>query len=135
MSDGRSFVGVIIEESLEDRSVLKKVKILSTKVEKVTARHETPWLSQWTLHTVKIPEGKEKEIAGEISKSLDRKHGASWYADFKNDRTHFIIFRDRIFEVDRASKEQHDEVVRYGISLGIPKHQLDFKPLVKGKKR
>ncbi len=30
------FIGVIIEESLEDKSVLKNVKIISTEVEKVT---------------------------------------------------------------------------------------------------
>ena len=85
------FVGVIIEESLEDKSVLWKVKILSTKIEKVVEKHKTPWLSRWTLHTVTIPEGKAEEIAEDLSRSLDRRHGGSWYADFKNDKTHFII--------------------------------------------
>jgi len=126
-----SFLGVIIEESLENKSVLKKVKILSTKIEKVTKKHQTPWISQWTLHTIEIPKGKAKEIAEEISKSLDRKHGGSWYADFKNKTYHYIIFRNKIFFIDRTSKKQYDEAKQYGLSLGIPEYQVDFHPEIK----
>ena len=50
--------GVIIEESLEDKDVLKEVRILSTKVEPVTEKHKTPRIKQWTLHTVEIPEDR-----------------------------------------------------------------------------
>jgi len=46
-----NYKGVIIEESFESKEVLKKVKIVSTKIEKVTEKHQTPWFSQWTLHT------------------------------------------------------------------------------------
>ena len=127
----KGFVGVIIEESLEDKSVLKKVEILSTKIEKVTKEHQTSWLSKWTLHTVEIPENKTREISEEISKSLDSKHGGAWYADFKNDTHHFIIFRNKIFHIDRQSEEQYDKAKRYGISLGIPEYQVDFHPEVK----
>jgi hypothetical protein len=122
------FVGVIIEESLENKSVLKKVKILSTKIEAVAKKHQTPWLSQWTLHTIEVPEGKAQEIAEELSKSLDRKHGGSWYADFKDKTRHYIIFRNKIFFIDRTSKEQYAEAKRYGLSLGIPEYQVDFHP-------
>ncbi|MFH0969297.1 MAG: hypothetical protein V1804_02215 [Patescibacteria group bacterium] len=124
------YQGVIIEESLEDKKVLKKVKILSTKVEDVVEKHQTPWLKKWTLHTVEIPENKEKEIAGEISKTLENKH-TSWYADFKNNDTHYIIFRDKVFKIDRISKEQYEEATKYGISLGIPSYQVNFAPNVK----
>ena len=115
-----NYNGVIIEESLANKDVLKKVKILSTKVEEVTNEHKTPWLSQWTLHTVEVPEKEAQIIAEEISKSLDYSHNSSWYADYKNNTHHYIIFRDKIFYVDRKSKEQYDEAKRYGISLGIP---------------
>jgi len=125
-----NYRGVIIEESLENKEVLKKMKIISTKVEPITEEHETPWLSQWTSHTVEILEDEVKEIAEEISKSLDRNHGGSWYADFKNDTRHYIIFRDMIFRIDRKSKEQYNEAKRYGISLGIPEYQVDFHPEV-----
>lgn len=118
------FKGVIIEESLEDKRVLKKVKVVGTEVEKVTEEHKTPWIKQWTMHTVEIPDEKAEGIAQEIAKSLDSKH--AWYADFKNETHHYIIFRGRVFYIDRTSKEQYDEAKKYGISLGIPSYQVDF---------
>ncbi len=126
----KNYQGVIIEESLENKEVLKKIKIISTKIEPTTEEHKTPWLPQWTLHTVEILEDEAKEIAEEISKSLDYSHNNSWYADYKNDTHHYIIFRDKIFYIDRKSKEQYDEAKSYGISLGIPEYQVDFHPEV-----
>ncbi len=123
------FRGVIIEESLENKDVLKNVKITATKIEPVSERHKTPWVTQWTLHTVEIPENAADEIAAQIANSLDSKH--AWYADFKNDSRHYIIFRDKIFRVERSSKQQYDEAKQYGLSLGIPEYQVDFHPDVK----
>jgi len=120
------YTGVIIEESLEDKSVLSGVKILKTKIELVTEKHKTPWVKQWTLHTVEIPISKTDSIAEKLSKSLDSKH--SWYADFKNNNTHYVIFRGKVFKVERSKKEQYAEVTKYGLSLGIPEYQLDFYP-------
>lgn len=124
-----SYKGVIIEESLENKDVLKKVQILNTKVEPITEEHKTPWLKQWTLHTVEVPEGEAEPIAQEISQALEPDH--SWYADFKNETAHFIIFRNKVFKVDRTSRTQYDGAVQYGLTLGIPEYQLDFSPEVK----
>ncbi len=132
---GKNFVGVIIEESLEDKEVLKKVKIIKTKMERVTKKHQTPWLKQWTLHTVEISENQSKTVAEELSRSLDSKHGGSWYADFKNDTHHYIIFRKKIFLIDRYSKEQYDKAKEYGISLGIPEYQVNFHPDIKKREK
>lgn len=124
-----NFNGVIIEESLENKDVLQKVKIIKTKVEEVSEEHKTPWIKQWTLHTVKILENQADEIAEDLSKSLDSEH--NWYADFKNDKFHYVIFRNKVFKVDRSKPEQYNEVVKYGLSLGIPDYQLDFTPHIK----
>jgi len=120
------YKGTIIEESLENKEVLTKVDIISTKIEKVTDEHQTPWINQWTLHSVIIPENQADFIAQELSKGLDSLH--NWYADFKNDTFHYIIFRNKVFKVDRSKKEQYDEIVKYGVSLGIPDYQLNFSP-------
>jgi hypothetical protein len=125
------YKGVIIEESLENKDVLSDIRILSTKIEPATEKHRTPWIKQWTLHTVEIPENQADGIADKISKAIDFSHKDSWYADFKNDRTHFIIFRDKVFRVDKGNKSQYNEVVKFGVSLGIPSHQLDFSPEIK----
>jgi hypothetical protein len=123
-----NYKGVIIKESLEDKGVLEDVHILETKVEEATEDYKTPWVKQWTLHTVEISEDRIGEIANKISRSLDHEH--SWYADFKNKETHYIIFRDKVFKIDCSSKEQYDEANAYGVSLGIPEEQLDYSPEV-----
>ncbi|MDD5357502.1 MAG: hypothetical protein PHS53_05175 [Candidatus Pacebacteria bacterium] len=121
-----NYKGTIIEESLVKKDVLKGIKILSTKVEDVVEKHQTPWLKQWTLHKVEIPENKAEEIAKKLSTSLDQSHKSSWYADFRNEYNHYIIFPNKVFYIDRKSKEQYDEATQYGMSLGIPEYQLDF---------
>lgn len=120
------YKGVIIEESLENKDILKDIKISETNVEEVVEEHKTPWIKQWTLHTVEIPENQVVSVAEKISKALDSEH--NWYADFKNDTHHYIIFRDEVFYIDRKSEKQYDEAKRYGISLGIPDYQVDFAP-------
>ena len=40
------YKGVIIEESLENKDILKDVKVLDTKVEEVVEEHKTPWIKQ-----------------------------------------------------------------------------------------
>ena len=119
-----NYKGTIIEESLEDRGVLKSVKIIGTKAEKVTKRDKTPWIKQWTLHTVEIPENKAEKVAFEIAKALDSKH--SWYADFKTKKRHLIIFKNKVFDIDRTKADDYEKARNYGIKLGIPEYQLDF---------
>lgn len=125
-----NFGGVIIEESLIDTSVLKDVKIVSTKVEPVTEHHKTPWVKQWTLHEVEVPEEKAEGVAEKISKALDKEH--DWYADFKTDKEHYVIYTGKVFHItDRTDKKQYDEATEYGISIGIPDYQVDFSPHLK----
>lgn len=122
-----SYKGDIIEESLDDKATLKTVNIISTRVESVTPEHKTPWLKQWTLHTIEVPEDEAEELAEKLSHAIETKNH-SWYIDFKNDTTHYVIFPDKVFKVSRNDPEQYKPVVSYGTNLGIPRHQLDFSP-------
>lgn len=122
-----NYKGVIIEESLGDKSILKKVKVIGTKVEHITPEHKTPWLKQWTLHTVEIPEEKSVQIAQEISKSFDPQH-PDWYADYKNGKYHLIIYSGKIFKVDLQNPVLYKDAKAYGVSIGIPEYQVDFAP-------
>jgi hypothetical protein len=121
------YKGIIIEESLKGTSVLNDVKILSTKIEIVTEDHKTPWVKKWTLHDVVVPERKAADVAQKISKALDSEH--DWYADYKTDSDHYIVYRNRIFHItDRSDKKQYDEATTCGVSIGIPAYQVDFSP-------
>lgn len=117
-----SYKGDIIEESLRDKKVLKEVNIISMRVEKVTDRHRTPWLSQWTLDTIEVVENKADSLAEKLSKALDPEQ--SWYIDYCNDKYHYVIFKDKVFKLDRKEKSDYDEMIQYGLSIGTPDYQL-----------
>lgn len=121
-----NYQGVIIEESLDNNEVLNNVKIIKTKVSPVNEKHRTPWVKQWTMHTVEITEENADKIAEQLSKDLDKAH--SWYADFKNQNYHFIIFIGKVFKVDLKNPTLYKDAKQYGISLGIPEYQVDFAP-------
>lgn len=122
-----SYAGDIIEESLADKAMLDKVRIVHTRTELVTLGHKTPWLRQWTLHTVEVPDEDAERTAEDLSHAIEKDH-KSWYIDFKNDATHYVIFPDKVFKVDRSQPGQYKAVVSYGSAWGIPRHQLDFSP-------
>ena len=124
------FEGIIIAESLESPDILQRVEILSTSVEPVTEKHQTSWIGQWTYHTVRITEADALSVAEAISQTLDRLHPTSWYADFKNETTHYVVYLDRIFEIDRRDPAQYLAAQQYGISRGLPEHQADFVALL-----
>ncbi|OGE94439.1 MAG: hypothetical protein A3B10_01405 [Candidatus Doudnabacteria bacterium RIFCSPLOWO2_01_FULL_44_21] len=120
-----NYQGTIIEESLDDPAVLSKINIVSTKVEIVTEKHRTPWLKQWTLHKVEISEDQCEAIADMLASSLQKNY---WYADFMNDKYHYIIYSGKIFKVDRQNPVFYKDAKKYGLDLGIPSYQIDFAP-------
>ena len=123
-----NYKGVIIEESLENKDVLQDVVILKTKIEPITEKHATPFLKQWTLHTVEISEEKADDVAKKLSGSLETKH-MSWYADFNNDKCHYIVYSGgKVFKVDLKNPILYKDAKEYGISIGIPEYQVDFAP-------
>jgi len=126
LGDTMDYNGTIIEESLENTDVLKDLRIVSTKVEQVVEEHHTPWLKQWTLHKVEIPENEAEEVANKLSKSLDSDHNGSWYADYKNKDWHYIIFKNKVFKINRKNIKEYQAAQDYGVSLGIPEYQVDF---------
>ena len=125
------FEGMIIEESLADKGVLDEVVIVDRKIEQATVRHETPWVDQWTLDTVRISENEARQVADWLSRAIDTSHKTAWYADFKNNTHHYIIYPNRVFFIQRNDKSQYQEATDYGISLGIPDYQVDFSPHIK----
>jgi hypothetical protein len=121
--------GTIIEESLKDRSVLDGVRIVSGEIEDVTTSHNTPWLRQWTIDEVEIEDMAIKGFTRRLQAAMETEH-PSWYADFKGEQDHYIVFPGKIFYIDQRRNDSYNDAVTYGVSLGIPKRQLDFSQKV-----
>lgn len=125
-----AYTGLLIEESLASKECLKLLRITSTSVEPVTPRHRTPWVEQWTMHQFAIDdEASADNVALSIQQSLDGEHAAAWYVDFLSEARHVIVFKGRIFSIERGDSAQYEAVAAFGQELGIPATQLDFEPM------
>ena len=119
-----NYKGVIIEESLTDKSAMEGLKVLIQEVEQVEEAHETPWLEKWTCDTVEIPESDIDAVAERLSKAIDMEHCGNWYCDFKNDQWHYVVFFEKIFKIDRSKREDYVEMQKYAAGIGLPAHQM-----------
>ena len=109
----KQYKGVIVEESLEDNRLLNGVEIVSFRISK----DENPE-DRWHLYTVKVSREDIEKLAGAIK--------TKWYMHFWKDRNIIAIFKGKLFEFNYDDKSTWKNVVDYGLSLGIPKEQLDF---------
>ena len=78
----------------------------------------------WTVFDVEADEARLGEVAEALSAALKSEGG--WYADLRSDAEHVVVFAGRHFRYRRGDREARAEVVRYGSSVGVPSHQLDW---------
>lgn len=102
--------GIIIENSLEDKSIITEAEIIRTDSE-----------GDWIIRHVQIA----KEWAEKLGKHL--KDGP-WYAHFWESGSDdvLVVFKDKNFWIKYSDKATWQDVIKYGKSLGIPEDQLDF---------
>ena len=100
--------GKIILESLEDQNLVSKMQILDTEV-----------TSHQTIHTILISKSEIENLMSYIKQG-------PWYAHFWHGNEVSVIFRDKIFKLLHNRPESWRETIGYGISIGIPRKQLDF---------
>lgn len=104
------FKGTIIENSLNDSSILQSLKI------------EKTWQDgSWTLHNVLVDEETALKIGSHLA-------DGPWYIHFwkTGDDNVLVVFKDKNFWIKYSDNSTWSEAVAYGKSIGIPEEQLDF---------
>ena len=104
------YKGTIIDSSLSDKDLLKKVRVSKTWQER-----------DWTLHNVSLDEDQIPEL----SRALDN---GPWYIHvWKQGQDDVkVIFKEKVFDIKFSDKSTWTEAIEHGKSLGIPVEQLDF---------
>ena len=114
MQNSKKYKGAIVEESLEDMSILSDFDIIETTV----TDDENPD-DRWHIHKV----WADKEQIEKLSKYIKP---AKWYTHFWNDAGEIIVvYRDKVFSF-HGDEVGRREAVDYGLSVDIPLEQLDF---------
>jgi hypothetical protein len=93
------YKGAIVKESLEDVSVLDDFKIMYTEVT------------------------DDIDTLLKLSKVIKP---TKWYAHFWSGREVIAVFRDNVFRFNFDVKKSWEPAIAHGLSVGIPKEQLDF---------
>ena len=107
-----NYHGIIVDAGLKDKTILKKLNVLSTKK-----------IDDWTLYKIQVNEDELKTVLSQIQFLLLEK----FYAHFYNERILLVVFNDALFFTS-TSKIHLKDAIQHGISKGIPREQLDFRP-------
>jgi hypothetical protein len=100
----------IIENSLSNKNILKKIEILKT------------WKDEdWVLHDVLV----DDSLIPELTRSMA---DGPWYIHMwsSGDDEFFVLFKNRTFQLRRLDRGAWADAIAYGKSIGIPEAQLDF---------
>lgn len=115
MQNSKKYKGAIVEESLEDRSVLENFDIIDTTV----TDDENP-NDRWHINKVLA----DREQIEKLSKFIKSE---KWYVHFWDEEGNMIVvFRDKIFSFRKDDLDGRREAVEYGLTVNIPEEQLDF---------
>jgi len=108
---------IVIEESLDDKNVLKDLKILKTKID-----------GDWHLHIIEVADEDLDETLELIQSHLVKNR--PYYFHFFNDGQNLIIvFQKKVFRMNPKDQKTWQDAQEYGDKiLSIPIDQLDFYP-------
>ena len=107
------YVGIIVEESLDDNRIMNNYEISKICITGHEKRED-----HWHMYEVILTKDEMTELSNHIV--------TGWYMHFWRERNVIAVFRDKQFEFIYDEKETWTEVISYGRSLGIPEVQLDF---------
>ncbi len=116
------FNGLILKESLLSDRTLEMVQIVKREVWRDIPGAVEGQPKTWTALRVSVEADRIHAVLEALAQDL-KSEPIGWYADFSDGQDTYIVFPGRAFSVRKEGKEA---AVQYGLSLGIPKHQLDF---------
>ena len=119
--------GCVIGESLRVGATFAPEGVTISKVTRadVSAGATAAQPKLWTVIDFTSEHTDPDALAQALAASLLAEGG--WYADFRTDDEHVVVYADRIFRYDRTDAAGRAEAVEYGRSVGVPDHQLDWQ--------
>lgn len=115
-----AYKGVILEESLEDKTLLELIKIVSTDIENLENEDRV-----MTFHKFELDESKKDEFLEKAKQTIKE----AFYTHIAKENELIVIFKDKIFYC--KTQEQMNEAREYGKSRGILEVQMPFEKLIK----
>lgn len=117
------FSGLLIKESLRDRSVLDRLRIVKEESWDIddAAEGQSP---VWNVAWFEIEEDAIDETVEALSAALEL---GKWFLEITNDDTMIVVFPGKVFSYKKGDENGRAEAKVFGRSIGIPEHQLDWE--------
>ncbi len=115
--------GVIIKESLNDKSLLSLVSIIDSKETTLEKENERGIL---TFYSVEIDDSNFNEFIEIAQKSIKN----AFYIHICQNNEMVVIFNNKVFKFSADNLGKLNEAREYGISVGILKEQMPFERLI-----
>lgn len=106
--DVNSWYGWVIEQSLDDKSLLDMVSTIKMKSEE----------ENWKEHIVEIPDKKVNEMVEFLKRHLLK----GWYAHLIKGDQMIVVYRNKKFQVKEGGN--YTPMRNYGLSNGVIEEQL-----------
>jgi len=113
--------GVILEESLEDKSILKLVKIIKTEVSKLGGEERV-----MTFRYFELDDKNKDRFVKKGIKVIKQ----AFYMHIAKEGVMYAIYKGHMFKFSKGFPEL-ETARKYGLSIGIIKKQMPFEKLLK----
>jgi hypothetical protein len=114
--------GVLIEESLNDLSILHLLRIVETNLRALEGQSGR----KLTFHKVEVADSDIKAVLHQAVIIIK----SGWYLHLVRSGVMKVIFSGRVFEINDGDHKKFQEVRRYGITQGIKEEQLGLERLM-----
>ena len=118
-----SWKGVIIEESLDDKSLFNLVTTIKTEEATLEEEEKKETLH---FHNIILDEDKKDEFIKKAKRSIKQ----GWYIHICLNGRMVVIFKDRSFEFTESEQDKIKQAHEYGLSIGIVKEQMEFQDMI-----
>ena len=112
--------GVILGESLEDKSLLKIVRIVKIDVERLEGEDRV-----MTFHRVEVDDNIKDKFIENAIKSIKQ----GFYLHIVKNKLMYVVFKDKMFKFSKGYPEL-EMARKHGLSIGIPEEQMPFEHLI-----
>jgi len=116
--------GVIIEESLDDKSILNLVKVVKLRKTTLEKESEKGFL---TFLYIELNDEKKDAFVKKALTSIKNR----FYLHVCKENNMIVIYKDKVFEFSSDNVVKLNEARNYGLSIGILKEQMPFEKLIK----
>lgn len=113
--------GVVLEESLDNKSLLGLAKIVGTDIDKLEEEDRV-----MTFHKIEVSDSKRDQFIEEAKRSIK----PGFYIHLCKEGRMYVVFKDRIFKFRKGQQDLLEKAREYGKSAGIIPEQMPFKHLI-----